>query len=116
MRAGDSNENFTVFTILGVKNPVGGGPPDPDPLPPDDPDTTTVTARAGSNVSVQSGGSVGIGGTDTITNPVGSTTIAWTRQSGTGGSLSSTSVASPTFNAPTVTSGARYCVAQEGDQ
>ena len=104
LRAGDSNENFTVFTILGVKNPVGGGPPDPDPLPPDDPDATTVTARAGADRSVQSGGSIGIGGTDTIANPVGSTTIAWTRQSGAGGTLSSTTIASPTFTAPTVAS------------
>ena len=69
----------------------------------DTPDPTTVSANAGSNVSVESGGSVGIGGIDTITNPVGTTTYAWARQSGTGGSLSSTTVASPTFNAPTVT-------------
>ena len=65
---------------------------------------TTVDANAGSDVSVESDGSVQIGGTDTITNPVGTTTYLWSRQSGTGGSLSSTTIASPTFNAPTVTS------------
>ena len=65
---------------------------------------TTVTANAGSDVSVESGGSVQIGGTDTITNGVGTTTYLWSRQSGTGGSLSSTTAQQPTFNAPTVTS------------
>ena len=66
---------------------------------------TAVVANAGSNVSVRSGGSVSIGGSDTITNPSGTTTYRWVRQSGTGGRLSSTTVASPTFTAPTVTSG-----------
>ena len=65
---------------------------------------TTVSANAGSDVSVESGGSIGVGGSDTVQNGQGSTTIAWTRVSGTGGSLSSTTIASPTFNAPTVTS------------
>ena len=65
---------------------------------------TTVTANAGSNVSVGSGNTVRIGGTDTITNPSGSTTYSWTRRSGTGGSLSSSTVRRPTFTAPTVTS------------
>ena len=46
---------------------------------------TTVSANAGSDVSVESDGSVGIGGVDTITNPVGTTTYLWSRQSGTAG-------------------------------
>ena len=104
MRGRDGDDDCRVFTIVGVKNPVGGVNPDPPDPPDPDPDTTTVTANAGSDVSVESGGSVGVGGADTISNPVGSTTIAWTRQSGTGGSLSSMTIASPTFNAPTVTS------------
>ena len=66
---------------------------------------TAVVANAGSDVSVRSGGNVSIGGSDTITNPSGTTTYRWVRQSGTGGRLSSTTVASPTFTAPTVTSG-----------
>ena len=66
---------------------------------------TRVTAVAGSDVEVASGGSVAIGGTDTITNGAGATTIAWSRVSGTGGSLSSTGAASPTFAAPTLASG-----------
>ena len=66
--------------------------------------STTVSANAGSNASVESGGSVSIGGSDTVRNGSGSTTISWTKRSGTGSSLSSTSAASPTFNAPTVSS------------
>ena len=67
---------------------------------------TTVDANAGSDKTVASAGTVTIGGTDTVTNGVGSTTIAWTRVSGVGGSLSSTSVASPVFTAPTLSVGA----------
>ena len=73
---------------------------DSDPVTP----STTVTANAGSDKSIQSGGSIEIGGVDTVTNKVGSTTYLWAQQSGTGGSLSSTTTASPTFTAPTVTS------------
>ena len=65
---------------------------------------TTVSANAGSDVSVESGGSVGIGGVDTITNPVGTTTYSWATLNLAGGSLSSTTVQQPIFNAPTVTS------------
>ena len=92
--------NARIQQIWGIGFP-GGTPIPPDPP---DPDTTTVSANAGSDVSVESGGSVQIGGTDAITNPVGTTTYAWSRISGTGGSLSSTTIASPSFNAPTVTS------------
>ena len=67
--------------------------------------TTTVSANAGSNETVDSGGSVGVGGADSITNPVGSTGISWASPSQ--GSLSSRSVASPTFNAPTIAAGGR---------
>ena len=92
------NSNF----IVGIKE-LSAFPITPDPPPPP-PGTTTVSANAGSNVSVQSGGSTQIGGVDTVQNGEGATTIAWSRVSGVGGSLSSTTVASPTFNAPTVTS------------
>ena len=68
------------------------------------PTPTTVRANAGSDVSVESGGSVDIGGLDSITNPSGSTTYSWERRSGTGGSLSSTTASQPTFTAPTVSS------------
>ena len=95
--------SFRIGEVWGLRDPNTIVTP-PDPPDPPDPTETTVTANAGSNRNVESGGSVQIGGTDTITNGVGSTTISWSRVSGVGGSLSSTSVASPTFNAPTVTS------------
>ena len=89
--------SFTSATAWGngtrVHSPTGSTTP-----------STTVSANAGSDVSVESGGSVSIGGSDTVRNGSGSTTISWTKRSGTGSSLSSTSTASPTFNAPTVTS------------
>ena len=89
---------FTSATAWGsgtrVRNPTGSTPVL----------TTSVTANAGSNVSVESGGTADIGGSDSITNPSGSTTYSWTKRSGTGGSLSSSTVASPTFTAPTVSS------------
>ena len=66
---------------------------------------TTVSANAGTNKTVASGGSVQIGGTDSITNGSGATSYRWVRRSGTGGSLSSTTVARPTFNAPTLSIG-----------
>ena len=104
MQPADSDEDATFFEIVGIRNPRGfGAPPSGVSSQTGGGSTTTVTANAGSDVSVESGGSVGIGGTDTITNPGGTTTYAWARQSGIGGSLSSTTVASPTFNAPTVT-------------
>ena len=65
---------------------------------------TSVTANAGSNKTVRSGNSVTIGGTDRISNGVGSTTRSWSRQSGVGGSLSSSSSSSPSFTAPAVSS------------
>ena len=68
-------------------------------------DPTVVSANAGTNKTVASGGSVQIGGTDSITNGSGATTYRWVRRSGTGGSLSSTTVARPTFNAPTLSFG-----------
>ena len=71
-----------------------------------DPDPTTVTANAGSNKSVASGGSVGLDGSATVQNGVGTTTYSWARVSGTGGSLSSSTSASPTFSAPTLAAGA----------
>ena len=93
------NRIFTSATSWGsgtrVHSPTGSPPVVP---------TTTVSANAGSDASVRSGGSVTIGGSDTVSNGSGSTTISWTKRSGTGSSLSSTSTASPTFNAPTVTS------------
>ena len=67
---------------------------------------TTITPNAGTDQTVASGGTVTIGGTDTITGGSGATTISWSRVSGTGGSLSSTTVASPTFTAPTLAAGA----------
>ena len=63
---------------------------------------TTVAANAGNDQNIESGGSTQIGGADTVTNGQGATVISWTRVSGTGGSLSSTSIAQPVFNAPTV--------------
>ena len=48
-----------------------------------------VTADAGSNKSVASAGSVRLDGSATVQNGAGSTTYAWSRVSGTGGSLSS---------------------------
>ena len=87
--AGSSDYSGNLATVTS-----GTAPPPP----------TTVSANAGSNVSVGSGGSVSIGGSDTVTNGRGSTTISWTKRSGTGSSLSSTSAASPTFTAPTVSS------------
>ena len=68
--------------------------------------TTTVVANAGANRNVASGAQTILGGTDSISNPSGSTTILWERRSGTGGSLSSTSAAAPTFTAPTLARGA----------
>ncbi len=65
-----------------------------------------VTADAGSNKSVASAGSVRLDGSATVQNGAGSTTYAWSRVSGTGGSLSSASAASPTFTAPTLAAGA----------
>ena len=68
--------------------------------------STSVTANAGPNRTVASGGTITIGGADTITDGEGDTEIEWSRQSGTGGSLSSTTAASPTFTAPTLAVGA----------
>ena len=72
----------------------------------DDGTNTIVTAEAGPDRTVDSAGTVGIGGTDTVENGSGATTIAWTRVSGAGGSLSSTTAASPTFTAPSLAAGA----------
>ena len=92
----DSDARF--YNVIGIKNPTGsGGTVAPTP-------GTSVQANAGANQSVASAGTAIIGGTDSITNGSGATTILWTRVSGTGGSLSSTSAAGPTFTAPTVTS------------
>jgi len=66
---------------------------------------TTVTANAGADKSVASGGTVTIGGSDTVTNGSGATVIAWTRVSGSGGSLDDATAASPTFTAPTLQAG-----------
>lgn len=67
------------------------------------PPAPVITANAGADVSVASGGTVAIGGVDTITNPEGETTVAWTRVSGDGGSLDDATAAEPTFTAPAVT-------------
>ena len=71
--------------------------------------TTTVTANAGSNKTVASGGSTTIGGSDTVENGVGATSIVWSVVSGTtetiGNLLSSTTAESPTFTAPTIAPG-----------
>ena len=67
------NGNFTSATAWGngtrVHSPTGSAP-------------TTVRANAGGNKSINLGGSVTIGGSDTITNPVGATTRSWTIVSG----------------------------------
>ena len=74
------------------------------PIPPP-PITTTVVANAGADRTVTSDGTVQIGGDDTVTNGVGATTISWSRVSGTGGSLDDTTIAEPTFTAPTLSAG-----------
>ena len=66
---------------------------------------TTVTANAGPDVSVDAGDTVQIGGADTITQGSGATVISWSRVSGQGGSLDSTTSATPTFTAPTLARG-----------
>ncbi|MCY4259472.1 MAG: fibronectin type III domain-containing protein [Rhodobacteraceae bacterium] len=67
---------------------------------------TTITAEAGPNQTIGSGNrSRPLGGADSITNPLGSTTYAWAITSGTGGSLSSATAREPTFQAPTLTAG-----------
>ena len=64
---------------------------------------TTVSADAGANQTVDSDGSVTLDGSGSVTNGQGTTSYAWSKVSGTGGSLSSSSIARPTFDAPTVT-------------
>ena len=67
---------------------------------------TAVSANAGADKTVDSGGSVTIGGADSITNGVGATTIRWTlRSGGAGSSLSDDTSANPTFTAPTIAAG-----------
>ena len=70
---------------------------------------TTVTANAGADKTVASGGTTTIGGADTVENGVGANSISWSVVSGTttaiGTLLSSTTAASPTFTAPTLTRG-----------
>ncbi|MCY4671278.1 MAG: hypothetical protein OXC29_25230, partial [Rhodococcus sp.] len=89
-----------VHAVFGVRR-LGAGSSGTAPPPTE---ATTVSAVAGANRNVASGGRVTIGGTDVITNPSGLTTVRWTRVSGTGGSLSSTTASAPTFIAPSVTS------------
>ena len=92
--------NFTSATAWGngtrVRIPTGGiAPPG---------STTTVRANAGPDVVVMRPGTVVIGGSDTVLNGVGPTTISWANHyalRGTG-SLSSTSVASPIFTTPRI--------------
>ena len=67
---------------------------------------TTITASAGSDKTVASGGIVTLDGSASVENGVGNTTYAWTRISGTGGTLSSSTVAKPRFTAPTLSPGA----------
>ena len=64
---------------------------------------TTVEANAGPDVTVESGGSVQIGGADTVMNGVGATTVSWARVSGLGGTLSTFTAALTSFEAPVVT-------------
>ena len=90
---------LSIGDLWGLKS-GGGSSSSPTPTI----TTTTVAANAGSDVSVESGGSTQIGGADTIADPSGSTTYGWVRRSGAGGSLSSTTIAQPTFTAPTVSS------------
>ena len=94
----DTREEVNILDMVGFINPgtVVILPPSTA--------ITTVTADAGPDVSVESEGSTQIGDLDTITNPSGPTTYRWTRRSGTGGSLSSTTASQPTFTAPTVSS------------
>ena len=105
-KGGSAIQSGWIQQVWGIKNPGGGIAPNPSGgiTPPPPSATTTVSANAGPNVSVESGGSTQIGGADSITNGSGSTTYRWARRSGTGGSLSSTTIAQPTFTAPTVSS------------
>ncbi|MCY3569318.1 MAG: hypothetical protein OXH38_11865 [Chloroflexi bacterium] len=64
---------------------------------------TTVTASAGDDQTVASGGSVALEGAATVRNGSGATAFAWRKVSGPAGdSLSSSTVARPTFRAPTL--------------
>ena len=66
---------------------------------------TTVTADAGADKTVASGGQVTLDGSATVQNGAGATAYAWTRVSGTGGSLDNAGIARPTFTAPTLQPG-----------
>ncbi|MYC10684.1 MAG: fibronectin type III domain-containing protein, partial [Holophagales bacterium] len=68
--------------------------------------TTTVTANAGADKSVASGGTVQLDGSATVQNGQGATTWAWSRISGSGGSLDDATAQEPTFTAPTLQAGA----------
>ena len=74
-------------------------------------DTVTFTvlaplvAEAGPNKTVASGGTVTLNGS-TQTDSTRTVTYAWTRTSGTGGSLTGETTAAPTFTAHTLTPGA----------
>ena len=70
------------------------------------PGVTTVNAEAGSARSVASGRGVVLLGSAAVVNGVGATTYSWRRISGVGGSLNNSSIAQPTFTAPTLTAGA----------
>ena len=89
----DANDNSVTATKTVSINPAT-------------PASTTVTANAGSNKTVASGGSVVLSGSAVVVNGVGATTYSWSRSSGTGGSLSGSNTAQPTFNAPTLAAGA----------
>ena len=60
---------------------------------------TTVLAKAGPDITVESGQTVRIHGMAVIENAVGATSYLWTLIQGTGGSLSATDVAEPEFTA-----------------
>ena len=68
-------------------------------------DPTAVDVSAGGDRTTGSGTTIDLAGSANITNPSGATTYAWTRVSGVGGALSSTSVAAPTFTAPVLVAG-----------
>ena len=68
-------------------------------------DPTTIDVSAGGDRTISSGATIDLAGSADIVNPSGPTTYAWTRVSGVGGALSSVSIATPTFVAPSLVAG-----------
>ncbi|MYA09819.1 MAG: phage minor tail protein L [Holophagales bacterium] len=69
------------------------------------PPPTTVVANAGPDKTVGSRGTVRLAGSATVQNAQGETTWAWSRISGTGGSLDDATAQEPTFTAPALERG-----------